>query len=369
MNKKKNERRVTVSKETYEWLAHNVLAGFQGEEYHRPVWWHDLARKQGHAPRTWAGAVPFDDVHELLAGWEPVVADILDNDTVEALIREGHAGADLLRMIKESAVLPKHKEVKTPDGYAVIGRDHALHHFGRWLTGSVAECVGDDAQISSACLLSGRMQASVTIEAPESVQGPGGIVFAPFITLSTSLDGSLQSQANRNTQLPICDNTLAVAREQGISIRHSKNSEVKLGTYRGVVSALARGETDIKVILDDLLSIPVSEGQFGKILDQLVPLNEDDTPAKKARSSRKRQEITTLYNDDPRVAGWKGTGFGALQAINTWDTHMSQLRNSTGYEMSDTDLRAMRQYAERMHVSRGQSADEKTIDLIKAVAA
>jgi hypothetical protein len=33
-----------------------------------------------------------------------------------------------------------------------------------------------------------------------------------------------------------------------------------------------------------------------------------------------------MYVRDPRVAPWKGTAFGVLQAFNTWNQHEAQVR-------------------------------------------
>lgn len=335
-----------MTRESYGWLAKNVLAGFQAPEYHRPVWWHMLAESEGHTPRTWEKAVPFEDVHELVAGWEPTISSLFDED---------------MQPVKT------HKLVKTPDGQAVIGIDHVLHLYGEWLTGTIRECIGDEAQISSAGLLANRMQAWVTIERPETAKGPGGVDFSPFITFSTSLDGSMASLVNQNFQLPICDNTMSIARQQGIAFKHTKFSESKLGLYRSVVTSLMQGETNFRAILDQLLTEEVSDKQFSKVLDALVPLGADDKPAKRTRSERKRQEITTLYRTDLRVRQWTGTAFGVVQAVNTWNQHLSQLRNTTGVEMTDTDLRAMRNYADRMRSPKGKSEDEQTIDILKGV--
>lgn len=335
-----------MSRETYEWLANNVLAGFQGKQYNRPVWWHDLARNQGHEPQTWDGAVPFDDVHKLLASWEPSISALYDQDMKQ---------------------VTSHKLVRTPDGQAVIGSEHVLHLYGDWLTGTVREVVGDEVQISSSGLLANRMQAWVTVERPESAKGAGGVEFSPFITLSTSLDGSMASQINQNTQLAICDNTLSLARNQGLSFKHTSKSGGKLGLYRSVLQSIMQGETDFRKVLDDLLAQEVTDDNFAKILDALVPISEQDKPAKRTRSDRKRQEITTLYRRDPRVTQWTGTAFGVVQAVNTWNQHMSQLRNASGIEMTDTDLRAMRNYSDRLRYTKGESEDERTVSIVKSV--
>jgi phage/plasmid-like protein (TIGR03299 family) len=257
----------------------------------------------------------------------------------------------------------------TGEQVSVIGIDHAIHTYRDWLTGTVKECVGEDAQVSSAGLLRRRAQAWVQIERPETAVGPDGIRFSPYITLSTSLDGSLPSQINQNTKMTICDNTLRITRGQGLAFKHTKGSAAKLGDYRSVMSAIVQGESDFRKELERQLSVKVDDNAFTRFLEAFVPISEDDIPAKKTRSERKRQEITGLYKGDDRVQGWRGTLFGAMQACNTWDTHMSQLRNATGYEMDDTNLRAMRNYGEQMRILKGDSKDQQTVKLLESVLA
>ena len=53
--------------------------------------------------------------------------------------------------------------------------------------------------------------------------------------------------------------------------------------------------------------------------------------------------------------------------MNTWETHDRILRNTTGIELTDTDLRAMRAYENMLHVPKGPGADELNIELLESV--
>jgi phage/plasmid-like protein (TIGR03299 family) len=354
-----------MSKESYSWLAENVRAGFTEE---REPWWAPAARREGSTPHLYPGAVPMEEVEKLLAGWSPYESGLFDV-TGEA---QTFYDADMkpVRAILAETVSPvrSHKLIKTDDTHeqlAVVGIDRATHSYRDWLVGTVTECVGDEAQVSSAGLLKNRAQAWVQIERPETAVGPDGILFSPHVTLSTSLDSSLSSQINQNTKMVICDNTLEIARGQGLAFRHTKNSGQKLGDYRSVMSAIMRGESDFRAELDRQLKVEVSDTDFSRFLESFVPIHDDDHPAKKTRSERKRREITELYKSDPRVLPWKGTEFGVVQAVNTWQQHLSQLTNKTGYEMDDTNLRAMRNYAEDLRGNQGR--DMETVKLLEAV--
>lgn len=335
-----------MSQESYAWLAKNVLAGFVAD---RPPWWLQLAINEGHTPNTWDGPVPMTAVKELLTSWQPEVSSLYDEDM---------------------KVISTHKLIRASDDKSqlgIVGADAATHTYGEWLVGTVEEVVKpEELEVSSAGLLKNRAQGWIQIERPQSAVGPDGIKFSPYVTLSTSLDGSLASQINQNTQMTICDNCLRITRSQGVSFRHSSRSQSKLGTFRGVMAAIMQGETDFKATLERLLAEEVSEGAFNRFMDSFVPVKDDDTPAKKARSNRKRQEITQLYRDDPRVAAWHGKMFGVVQAVNTWEQHESQLRNGTGIEMSDTDLRAMRNYAARLKMDDGETSDQRVVKMLAA---
>ena len=337
-----------MSSETYQWLASNVLAGFA--ETRRP-WWASGAEREGHLPNLYPAEVPMDEVIKLIASWSPYTETLYTADMEEVTSHK------LVRASDTKAML------------AVVGKDYALHPYGDWLTGTVNECVGDEAQVSSAGLLKNRAQAWVQIERPETAVGPDGILFSPYVTLSTSLDGSMASQINQNTQMVICDNTLEIGRGQGLAFKHTKNSAAKLGDYRGVMTAIMHGESDFRAELERQLSVEVSDQAFGRFLESFVPDSEDDKPAKRTRSERKRQEITQLYKGDPRVTAWKGTEFGVVQAVNTWQTHMSQLRNGTGVELDDTNLRAMREYTRRLAPPKGETADQATVRVLESVLA
>jgi phage/plasmid-like protein (TIGR03299 family) len=343
-----------------------VYAGFVTE---RPPWWLQLAINEGHTPHTWDGPVPMESVKELLTSWQPEVSGLLDEAAIMSAIKFGLEGEDLTRAIN-SARLGTHKLIKASDDHSqlgVVGIDAATHTYGEWLVGTVEEVVRpDELEVSSCGLLKGRAEAWIQIERPESAVGPDGIKFSNYVTLSTSLGGTLPSQINQNDQMTICDNTLRITRQQGIAFRHTSRSQSKLGTYRGVMAAIMKGENDFRTVLERLLKEDVSERAFDRFMDSFVPVHDDDTPAKKARSNRKRQEITQLYREDPRVAAWHGKAFGVVQAVNTWDQHMSQLRNGTGIEMSDTDLRAMRNYAARLHVDDGETSDQRVVRMLAA---
>jgi phage/plasmid-like protein (TIGR03299 family) len=358
-----------MTAESYQWLAKNVYAA--GEP-----WWAKYAKAEGHELHLYENEVPFEDAEQLLAGWEPQPVGLLDEDTVRDAINAGLTGDDLIRAL-DPARLDTHKLLKASDTRErmdVTSIEYNPHLYRNWLTGTVKECIGDDVIIKSAGMFQNRNQAFVNIERPDSAVGPDGIKFSPFISLSTSYNRTMASLINQNTQLAVCDNTLRIAQGQGLAskIRHTSLSHLRLGEHRGVAARLAAGETDFRAELERELAVKVSDIEFSRFIDKFVPIDEvNDHPKKKARSERVRQELTQLYNSpDERIQGWRGTEFGVVQTVNTWQQHMSQLKNGTKYEMDDTNLRAMRNYAQMLRPMKdkhGDSPDERTVKVLESV--
>lgn len=50
----------------------------------------------------------------------------------------------------------------------------------------------------------------------------------------------------------------------------------------------------------------------------------------RARTSaeKKRDGLSRLWNHDARVAPWKGTAWGVVQAVNTWTHHEQTVRGA-----------------------------------------
>ncbi len=46
-------------------------------------------------------------------------------------------------------------------------------------------------------------------------------------------------------------------------------------------------------------------------------------------ATKKRDEIFALYRNDERAAAWNGTALGVLQAFNTYNHHVAQVRKGT----------------------------------------
>jgi hypothetical protein len=123
--------------------------------------------------------VPVADVRRRLFHWSPVEADIqavtLDQDGVATY-------TDTTR-----------KAIVRPDTGAILGifrTGYKVHDYDQWLINNVEGILDADLHIGSAGLLRGGAVAWVQVEMADTLNA-AGVEFRPFLTATTSLDGSI----------------------------------------------------------------------------------------------------------------------------------------------------------------------------------
>jgi len=141
-------------------------------------------------------------------------------------------------------------------------------------------------------------------------------------------DGSVATTYGRKVQLVVCDNTHAVAmseRGQQIKVRHSRHSHVKLADAREALALVHTIAEDFAREVAQLTSVAVSDGDWARFVDELAPLPGEGGRAR-TLAQTKREALQRLWDHDTRVAPWRGTAFGAMQAVNTFAHHESIVR-------------------------------------------
>ena len=302
-----------MSKETSQWLNTMTLIGFTEK---RGNAWHYRAEDQGTESNHYEGPVPVADVLRRLFNFT------VDDATLYVANADGTFTA-----------VEGRKAMRTSDTGEVLGvfKDgYQGHGYEPWLIDNVSTILSDELGIGSAGLLRNRAQAWVSVEVPDTITTPEGVAFRPNLLACTSFDGSLATTYKRVVQAVVCDNTLSAGlSEEGqtYKLKHSKYSAMKLGTAREALAVVYTMADDFAAEVASLCSMEVTEAQFGKVLDLLVPVPTDsDNKRGITVAEDKRNQITALYRHDDRSAPWNGTAFGVLQAVNTYAHHYAQVR-------------------------------------------
>jgi hypothetical protein len=136
-------------------------------------------------------------------------------------------------------------------------------------------------------------------------------------------------------------------------IRHSTNSLGRMDDAReqlGISFKLLEDEFSAEVA--KLTSKRMTKPAWNRFLDHqaIAPLvdekGEPKTKAALTRAENKREILNGLWNEDERVAPWRGTAWGAVQVINTYDHHLKTVRDTSGRKRDVADIRAERNAAE-----------------------
>ena len=310
-----------MSAETLTWLNQNVLIGFTDK---RGRAWHYDEASQGDQPNHYSGAIPLPDIKRRLFSWEPVAGVVKTT---------GKVGGK-----SHTQVVPHLKSLQHPvtgDVFSIVGQGFAVHGYWQWLIENFKTTLDtDELGVGSAGLLKAGGQAWVQLELPETVDGPGGIKHRPFLTGSTVLDGSRSTSYSTGSVLAVCDNTLSAAlgsADAMVKYAHRKGVEFRAQDVRDRLAILAGTADLINAELEALLGQSVSDAQWEKFVAATIG---KDRPFEAGRGQtnwdNSHDALTALYRNDPMVAPWTGTAFGALQAVNTYRHHVQVVKNVAG---------------------------------------
>jgi phage/plasmid-like protein (TIGR03299 family) len=314
-----------MSEETATWLNTMTLIGFTDRRGHA---WHYRASAQHAEPNHYPGAIPVEDVRRRLFHWTALEGDVSSTAT---LLSDDGVGKVTISDPDRKAMLRPPGALGLDDAGAILGifkSGYKGHDYSQWLLEQVAEILDDELAIGSAGLLRGGALAWVSIEVPETITTPEGVAFRPHLLATTSFDGSVATTYGRKVQLVVCDNTHAVAmgeRGQQIKVRHSRHSHVKLADAREALALVHTIAYDFAREVAQLTSVAVCDGDWARFLDELAPLPSEDGRAR-TLAQTKRDGLQRLWDHDARVAPWRGTGFGAMQAVNTFAHHEGTVR-------------------------------------------
>lgn len=321
-----------MSRETMDWLNTNTLIGFTEK---RGTAWHYRAGADNHYP----GAVPVEEVKRRLFAWEPVETPLY--------VPAATVGGEVVTY----AEVPGRKAITRSDSGHVLGvfKDaYVPHPYTPWLIDNVASILDDTLNIGSAGLLKGGAVAWVSVEVPDTITTPEGVEFRPNLLACTSLDGTVATTYKRVVTNVVCDNTMSAAlgeSGQQFKVRHTSKSLGRLMDARRALGVVYDIADDFQREVAELCKISVTDREFDKIVDAMVPLPEVKPGARGTRArtiaENKRDSLWDLWRSDNRSAPWHGTAYGAWQTFNTYQHHKINIRGKDTTRAERNMLRAV----------------------------
>lgn len=320
-----------MSQESQEWLENNVLIGFKNQR----AWWDRGALRKDGRPNHYPNGVPVADVRKLLFNWQAI------EGTVTVTVKIDGKPVKINVPDWKAIVRPDTKDV-----FKIFSTSYRIHQFDEWLIKNVQVILDDDLQIGSAGLLKGGRMAWVQVENPMSREVIG-FKHRPFILAATSMDGKIATSYRQAVTGVVCDNTLSDAlgeRSSEIKFRHTKNSlDGKVAASREALKIIFNAGDNFEKHVLKLSKQKVTDRKFDKWAELAAGLAKAQAKAKDASSRRgltvaekKRDTLIDLWENDDRVAPWRGNAFGVLQAWNTYVHHDQQVRGQTRPEANMT---------------------------------
>jgi phage/plasmid-like protein (TIGR03299 family) len=359
-----------VSQESLGWLNRNVLVG---QTDRRGNAWHYKASEQGPEPNHYPGFIPVDDVNRRLFDFEAVEypsAWLEEVSELDSILAGGNPGDNIITLdgrFYRVHIDPVRKQIVPSDDHSfvmgVFKQGYQPHQYNEWLVKNVATLLDDDLGVTSAGLLRNRAQAWVEISVSDNVETPEGVTFRPNLLAATSFDGSLATTYKRTITATVCDNTLAAAlSEKGsdtVKVRHSRYSPLQISQAREALGIIYQAADDFTKQVAELCNETVTEAEWAKVLDSLVPIPPDKGSGQ-TKAITKREKLDELYHWDSRVNPWVGTTFGVVQAFNTFAHHGAGTRSGTEGGAAERNL---------LNTLNGtvDKADAKVLDVVRNV--
>lgn len=318
-----------MSRETLEWLNTNVLVGFTDK---RGKAWHYREGADNHFP----GAIPVEEVQRRLFNWTAesrrVAVEVpADIDSATHMADDGTPMRWAIQDDRQAMAASDNGDV-----FGLFKSGYQPHQYREWLLENVATILDDSLSIGSAGLLRNRAVAWVQVEVPDNIITPEGVEFRPNLLATTSFDGTVATTYKRVITNVVCDNTRDMAMGEAgqmFKAKHSRYSGMKIGAARDALNVIHTMADDFAAEVKTLTSIEVTDAQWSKVLQMLIPTEDEKGNALSklaiTKAEQKREKLTSMYNNDNRCAPWNGTAYGVVQTFNTWHHHERPTRGET----------------------------------------
>lgn len=315
-----------MSQEEISWLRENVMLGYCDPKYGRQHAWHYDKDDPDSAANHFPDAVPVEAVLERLFSWDAIEAPLV--------VRYRSGGSDKNPRYAE-IVDPTRKAIIQPVTQTILGVHHnsyEMHQFQRWLIEITEQILGDTIKIGSVGKLRRDALAWLSAEVPETIKTKEGVEFFPKLLAVTAHDGTTASRWSGHCNIVMCDNTLSTGMTEHdgsiFRVRHTRHSEARVMDAHEALDIMHTMSDDFAREVAALCGTRVSEQQFDRFIETVVPLPEDEGRAR-TNAQAKHAILTRLWREDERVAPWKNTAWGALMAIDTagrWEYGVKGIR-------------------------------------------
>lgn len=155
----------------------------------------------------------------------------------------------------------------------------------------------------------------------------------PYLCFSNTHDGGGAIRVCMTPVRVVCNNTLNIAlngAKRSWSVRHTGDIQAKLHEARMCLDMANKYMDRLGEYADQLANQTVKDEEIAKILDEMFPVTEDSSDREKKNAEKARTEYMICYFA-PDIAKFKGTAWGALNAMSDMVGHNAPRRQTANY--------------------------------------
>jgi hypothetical protein len=343
------------------------------------AWWYNKALENPDNPSHYPGFIPTTKMREFF-GWNAeesvrmIAVFQIDGVEYEVPVTDFKA---LGRGDWIVNGIPEAEQAGASKVLSVVSTEYGMHQPKEVFLTNVAELVGgaDNIGCESMGELKWGRRLFASISVPEHLlNDESGLQFRPILTIVTSFDRTLATKYVRTFGIPVCDNTVnyelsrAGEKDGHFVLRHSKNSANHLVDAKRVLGLLTEGADEFDKWLTEQTRIEVSEAQFVKWVQAMVPVPDikktivtmksiqgEDVQTEKVSANaqtialKKQDRLMQMWDSDPRVKDVPASRAKIFQLWNTfiqYETSVKATRSLGGgkdaseFDKSNAKIRA-----------------------------
>ena len=160
-----------------------------------------------------------------------------------------------------------------------------------------------------------------------------GDAVEPYLCFSNTHDGSGSIRVCMTPIRVVCNNTLNLAlntAQRQWSTKHVGNIDQKLQEARMSLALADSYMGELAEYADKLANKHVSDAELEAILDEMFPVEEDDSERKKNSAQKAKEEFMVCYVR-PDIAMFMNTAWGVVNAMSDMVSHSAPRRMTKDY--------------------------------------
>lgn len=180
---------------------------------------------------------------------------------------------------------------------------------------------GQDLKFETAGSLRNGKVVFMTTYIPENILIGGEDAVRMYLFLRNSHDGSTKLGCYPTPIRVVCENTsnMAVAGAKNYwEMRHNNTLQGRIQEARDTMQLTFAYTEKFKALGEKLIATKITEADFKNVLESVIPV--------RPKSDETIADIIAVYNDS-QTNGYKGTGWGAVNAVTEYFDHVKAIRS------------------------------------------